>query len=138
MPCSTYRLTVGPNGLWNWNPLSAREIAFFSSFVHQSVLIIACACSVAAFCVKCTTYTGARPPRTMSARTSCSGFVEYVISSGTGRVTPRTSATVRFVRSARSARIAVVSPSVADSRRNVAFGKVSSGICHAIPRSRSA
>ena len=46
-------------------------------------------------------------------------------------------ATSRPVRSLMLCSMALVSPSVADIRRKVAWGRVRSGICQATPRSRS-
>ena len=56
----------------------------------------------------------------------------------TGRPTALVSHGERPVRSLRSPAICVMSPSVAESRRNCAWGRESSGTCHAQPRWPSA
>ncbi len=68
---------------------------------------------------------------------SWSGVSRYSNSSGTGRSAPRTLATSRPVKSASFCSMAVVSPSVADISRKVALSSTQSGICQAMPRSRS-
>jgi len=80
---------------------------------------------------------GALPVRTSASSASWIGDVLYTHRSGTGRSARHTSATSAPVRRRRSSAIADVSPSVADmSRKRVCF-MVSSGTCHAVPRSES-
>ncbi len=112
-------------------------MASFSAREHTLMLISACARSTAAACEKCTMYTGAWFECTSSDTVSWIGVIAYRNVSGTGRCAEVTTAVDRPVRRVRSFSKKVTSPSVADMRRNCAFGSSSSGTCHAQPRSGS-
>ena len=75
---------------------------------------------------------------TRLSRVFASGSSEYSCASGTGRSVEVTATVGRPVSRVSSSSKNVVSPSVADIRRKRACGSVSSGTCHATPRSRSA
>ena len=55
MPCRTRRDRVLPNPAVNRKPPIASAMASFSARVETLMLVSACACSIAAAWVKCTT-----------------------------------------------------------------------------------
>ena len=138
MPWRTKRLSARPNPAPNRNSPMAAPMASFSAREHMFTLISDCARSTASRWVKCTTYTGTRSVSSSVSIVSCRAVRRYSYSSGTGRVALRIAAVVRPVRSLSSSSNRRVSPSVADISRNCAWGSVSSGTCHAQPRSGSA
>mmetsp|Transcript_18382 Transcript_18382/g.62548 ORF Transcript_18382/g.62548 Transcript_18382/m.62548 type:complete len:304 (+) Transcript_18382:898-1809(+) len=110
----------------------------FSSLLRKLMDVRSCAFSFAAFCVKCTRYTGALPVSSSSSTLCCSPVSLYSNSSGTGRSPPATTAVDRPVFSARDSSNVAVGPNVALISRNCALGSSSRGTCHAQPRSSSA
>ena len=72
-PCRRNLLSVLPNPVPKRKSPSSAAIASFSDFVATFMDSSDCARSTASFCVKCTTYTGARRVLTSSSMTSVSG-----------------------------------------------------------------
>ena len=91
----------------------------------------------AASCEKCTRYSGASPLRRASSTVPSSGISTYSYDSGTGRGASATTSPSIPVRALSDAAMFDTSPNVALMSRNCVFGSVSSGTCHAQPRSAS-
>ena len=138
MPARTRRFRVCPKPAENRKPAIRAAIASFSSLDVTEIEDSPWAVSTASSCEKCTMYTGAWWVLTSSSTFSCSGTSDHSNVSGMGRSAWATTATSRPVRSVRSASRRVVSPRVADIRRNRACGSSRRGTCQAQPREGSA
>ena len=76
-PCATRRFRSLPKGVSKRKSPTASAIFARASRSAKAALVAPCASSAHSRCVKFTTYTGERPPRTSASSVSCSGVSRY-------------------------------------------------------------